>query len=140
MDIVKKYYGGILRGRQHPSYYLLVTALCILWERRPIPYSFVKYKQWVLKQQMQHERFVRLGQEEIKSAYLEAREKIYKTPELSPIDQEFLAENTKQTHQGMEVMTDKKEIEKAHELINSIREDGVDGAEEEGGQFKLLTK
>lgn len=147
MEVIKSNGGGILRGRQHPSYYLLVTALCILWDRRRNqgPYNWVKFRHWVTKQQLQTGRFVRLSWEEIRSAYLEAREKIFRLPDHWPIEGESTVEqfktindDIKKTNASLGVLTDEKEIARANELIQSIKDDGVEG--EENLPFSLLTK
>lgn len=130
--------GGILRGRHKPSYYILVTALCLIWGKTRRIYPFPKFMLWVAKQRFKFGRWDNLGREEVRSAYLEAREKVFKIDDLEVLEGELETKDISQTNQQLEYMTDEKEIAKAHELMNSIKEDGVEGEGEL--PFQLLTK
>lgn len=118
---------GILRGRMKYSYTLLLCSLLHLWGRTGKVTDWAKYKSWVFKQQFTKHRFEDLGLEEIRSAYLDARKRVFNMDDTLPI----LGEAEDQANKALQIqkMVDKDEIAKAQKVIEEIKADGV----EDGG-------
>lgn len=121
---------GILRGRQKQSYTLLLCALIAVWSRSKKVFDWGKYKGWIFKQQFTKGRFEDLGEEEVRSAYLDARLRVFNKDEDFPILGEL--EYLNKLSNSVKVMTDKEEIFKAQKAIDQLQSDNDDGGEESG--------